>query len=183
MNHNVVQSGLLWLRLVNTSMQDTDMLHNIGTGGKAGVVRQMQAVLAKLPKKAAAVALAEAGQRALANESDPAELAARVAELAGQSAGSIVPPGPCDVGSLQRSLLIVHAPSAFDMLRWVRAARNGAHRLKGSQQRSVQQQPFSCAAEISSQQLRCLLPNSNASKLLLFGYRNLVIIDLLLGGA
>jgi hypothetical protein len=112
MNQNVVQSGLLWLRLVNTSMQDTDMMNNIGTGGRAAVVRQMQAVLAALPKKAAAVALAEAGRRTFANQSDPEGLAAQVA-----AAGTIEPPGPCDVGSLQRSLLIVHAPSAFDMLR------------------------------------------------------------------
>lgn len=108
-SHNVVQSGVLWSRLVNTSMQDTDVLYNIGTGGRSSVVRQMHAVLAKLP-----AAVAEAGQRALANDSEPASLAAQVA-----AAGSIVPPGPCDVGSLQRSLLIMHGPSAFDMLRYV----------------------------------------------------------------
>jgi hypothetical protein len=109
-SHNVVQSGVLWSRLVNTSMQDTDVMYNIGTGGRSSVVRQMHAVLAKLP-----AAVAEAGQRALANDSEPASLAAQVA-----AAGSIVPPGPCDVGSLQRSLLIMHGPSAFDMLRYVR---------------------------------------------------------------
>lgn len=106
-SHNVVQSGLLWARLANTSMQDTDILYNIGTGGKSSVVRQMHAMLAALPP-----AVAEAGKRALANDSEPEGLAAQVA-----AAGSIVPPGPCDVGSLQRSLLILHGPSAFDMLR------------------------------------------------------------------
>jgi hypothetical protein len=144
MSHNVVQSGLLWLRLVNTSMQDTDLVHNIGTGGKGSIARQMHAVVAALPKKAAAVALAEAGQRALANESDPAELAAKVA-----AAGSIAPPGPCDVGSLQRSLLIVHAPSAFDMLRWVDAGRTGT-RVFEVQQQSVQQPLFSTGEHVSS---------------------------------
>lgn len=112
MNHNVIQSGLLWLRLVNTSMQDTDMMYNIGTGGRNAVVRQMQAVIAALPKKAAALALAEAGHRALDDDTDSEAFAPKVA-----AAGSIEPPGPCDVGSLQRSLLIVHGPSAFDMLR------------------------------------------------------------------
>lgn len=110
-SHNIVQSGLLWLRLVNTSLVDTAITHNIGTGGKGSINRQVRAVAAALPLKAAA-AVAEAGRAALQDESDASEFAAKVA-----AAGSIVPPGPCDVGSLQRSLLIMHGPSAFDMLR------------------------------------------------------------------
>lgn len=110
-SHNVVQSGLLWLRLVNTSMVDTVITHNIGTGGTGSINRQLRAVAAALPLKAAA-AVAEAGRAMLQNDTDASESAAKLA-----ASGSIVPPGPCDVGSLQRSLLIMHGPSAFDMLR------------------------------------------------------------------
>lgn len=110
-SNNVVQSGLLWLRLVNTSMSDTDISFNIGTGGRTSMARQLRAVAAAAPGKAAAAAEAEAEQKML-NDTDPTALAVQVA-----AAGSIVPPGPCDVGSLQRSLLMVHGPSAFDMYR------------------------------------------------------------------
>lgn len=89
-SHNTVQSGLLWLRLVNTSMQDVAITHNVGTGSSTH---------SSLERGTAA--------RAGANATG----------AAGGAAG-LLPPGPCDVGALQRSLLIVHGPSAFDMNRW-----------------------------------------------------------------
>lgn len=115
-SYNTVQSGLLWLRLVNTSMQDTDIFYNIGTGGRSTMTRQLRSLAVTAAHKAADSAGAAGGASRKAshlnNITDPAAFARQVA-----AAGPIVPPGPCDVGSLQRSLLIVHAPSAFDMNR------------------------------------------------------------------
>lgn len=115
-SHNLVQSGLLWLRLVNTSMQDTAITYNIGTGGRNSIVRQL--------RLASGLDTAAADAQSLLEDVDPAAFAGMVA-----AAGSIVPPGPCDVGSLQRSLLIVHGPSAFDMHRCVEVIGCGWHVL------------------------------------------------------
>lgn len=89
-SHNVVQSGLCWLRLVNSTLQDVTISHNVGTGNRPRSARGAGGLHA--PGGAAA--------------------SARNASDAGNA---VLPPGPCDVGALQRSLLIVHGPSAFDM--------------------------------------------------------------------
>lgn len=76
-------------------------MYNTGTGSLRGLARQ---------QAAAAALAAAAGGRGVGNAS--------AAAAAGRSAASaVLPPGPCDVGALQRSLLIVHGPSAFDMNR------------------------------------------------------------------
>lgn len=84
---NLVTQGLLWLRLVNTSLVAVNVTGNIGTGGQ------------QVP--------AAAGRRGTD--------AAGVAAAAALAAASL--PGPCDASVLDRALLQLHAPSAFDMTR------------------------------------------------------------------
>jgi hypothetical protein len=93
-------SGLLWLRLVNTSMEAVSITSNV-------------ALQAAAPAKAA-----QPGAAAAATAAAKQSAVALLAEAA-SSAPRLQPPWLCDVGALQRALIQVQGPAAFDMLRWV----------------------------------------------------------------
>jgi hypothetical protein len=110
--HNTVQSGLVWLRLVNATLSDVDIAYNIGIGNKWTALQQLRAAA----EAAAAAAARNATAAAAAVPGDAFEALSRstVDRFA-------LPPGPCDTGALQRALLIAHAPSALTIDRYARA--------------------------------------------------------------
>lgn len=90
-SRNTVTRGLMWLRLVNTSMHDVNISSNIAVN-PAGT-------------SDAAAAAAVRGAAAVAG---------RLASGMGTQ-----PPHLCDMGALERALLQVQGAAAFDMFRSV----------------------------------------------------------------
>jgi len=92
---NSITGSLMWLRLVNTSMTGVNITHN----------------LAMDPAAVAAAGTARGGGSSAA-VADAATLVAQ----ARRSLLDLQPPHLCDMDALDRALLQVQGPAAFDML-------------------------------------------------------------------
>lgn len=115
---NCVQGGLMWLRLVNTSLTDTNITGNTAAAAPPAATATKDAGSsssgAALRTSAADAAAAVVWQGQQGQRGDDATAAG----IKGWPALNF-----CNVGVQLSALIRVHGPAGFDMLRWVGLTR------------------------------------------------------------